>query len=323
MSTIPRATTTAEAFHALDPFAVVKPGDPFFADIEADLPVKHYGVSARLKRHFRGIGPGMPWQHIALVGHRGTGETTLVRNAMSSLPGVIGIHIDASFAFDQADVRFADMVLVIARAVIHCLDQQSVELDPELVAQVQRWFAEELLEESQTRQILGAIETSAGADNKLALLAQFSAKVTAALKSNTDYRKTIRTRAERDPQDLLRRLNSLLDGAHEAIAARSQQLCVVFDNLEKVPQRALIDAAVLRRADEFRVLRCHLLIFLNPADQYSPITVQASQAFPLITVPVLPVRFRGDPPDVVRPEARRAITRLLDARVMRFASDAS
>ncbi|NVB36446.1 AAA family ATPase [Pseudenhygromyxa sp. WMMC2535] len=313
-----RATSVEEAFDALDPFALVGPSDPFFADFEALLPAEHYGVSAKLKRHFRSIQTLGRWQHVGIVGHKGTGKTTLVRKAMGELrdKGVMPVQINAQLAVDQGGFTFADLMLIIARAVIACLEEQSIALAPELVDNVYHWFSEELLEEQQRREILGTLEGSVGAENKLALLAAFSAKVTAALKSGTEYRKVIRSRAERDPQALVRHVNLLLDGAHAALAARSQQLCVILDNLEKIPNRALIDEAVLRRAEEFRALRCHLLFFFSPADHYSPRTVQAGQAFSLVTVPVLPVRFLGDPPQMVRPEAKRAIERLLDARVM-------
>ncbi len=317
MTELVRANTVEEAFDALDPFALVKPSDPFFADIEADLPREHFGVSEELKRHFRAIRKRRRWQHLGIVGHKGTGKTTLVRKAMAELrdQGVMAVQINAQLAVDQGGFTFADMILIIARSVIGWLADQRIDLDAELVEQLQRWFAEELLEETQSKQISSAIEGTAGAENKLALLAAFSAKLTASLKTDNDYRRIIRSRAERDPLDLLRRMNLLLDGAHRALEARQQQLCVVFDNLEKIDDRELVDQAVLRRADEFRALRCHLLLFFSPADQYSPRTVQAGQAFSLVTVPVLPVRYRGDPPDHVQDRAKQAITRLLDARL--------
>lgn len=47
-----RARNSTEAFWAFDPFAVVKPDDPRFADIEKDLPREHFGVSAPVRRYF-------------------------------------------------------------------------------------------------------------------------------------------------------------------------------------------------------------------------------------------------------------------------------
>ncbi len=318
MSHLDRATTVEEAFGVLDPFALVGPSDPFFADYEPLLPAEHYGVSAKLKRYFREIQTRPNWQHIGVIGHKGTGKTTLVRKAMNELrdKGVMAVQVNAQLAIDQGGFTFSDLMLIIARSVIGCLVEQKIELRAELIEEVQRWFAEELLEKVHRQRISKTIEGSVGANDKLALLAAFSAKVTAALKSDNDYRQVIRRRAERDPQDLVRRVNLLLDGAHEALAKRQQQLCVIFDNLEKVPNRELIDKAVLRRAEEFRSLRCHLILFFSPADHYSPITVQAGQAFSLVTVPALPVRFRGDAPQLVRPGAKRAVEMLLDARMI-------
>jgi hypothetical protein len=71
---------------------------------------------------------------------------------------------------------------------------------------------------------------------------------------------------------------------------------------------------VLRRADDLRQLRCHLVLFFDPADQYAPATVQAGQAFDVITVPMLPTRARSDPPDHVDGAAIAAIKDLLDRR---------
>lgn len=317
MSSLVRATTVEEAFHVLDPFALVRPSDPLYADFEPLLPAEHYGVTNELERHFRG-GQRHGWEHIGVIGHRGTGKTTLIAKAMAKLrgSGLMPVTINAQLALDQGGFTFSDMMLVLARAVIGCLDEQHIELDGQLIEQVQHWFAEELLEESHRTQISGAIAGTFGAENKLALLAAFSAKVTAALQSDNDYRRVIRSRADRDPRDLVRRINALLDGAHQALRTRQQSLCVVFDNLEKITDRKLVDDAVLRKSDEFRSLRCHLILLFGPADHYAPLTVQAGQAFSLVTVPVLPVRFRGDPPTFVRPQAKRAVEKLLDARMM-------
>lgn len=318
MTLLTQATTIEEAFHTLDPFALVKPGDPLYADFEPVLPYEHYGVTAKLERFFRPLHAHLGWQHIGIVGHKGTGKTTLVRRATNELRslGLLPIHVNALLTFDQGNLEFADVMLVIAQSVIGCLAEQDIALPSSLVDDVERWFAEELLEETHSKQIRGAVEASVGAGNRLALLTAFTAKVTAALLTDNDYRQVIRRRTERDPRELVRRVNHLLDGAHAALAERKQQLCVVFDELEKLALRGQVDHAVLRHADDFRLVRCHLILFFSPADNYSPLGVQAGQAFSLVNVPVLPVRFQGDPPEQVRPEARKAVELLLDARMM-------
>lgn len=147
---------------------------------------------------------------------------------------------------------------------------------------------------------------------------KLSAKITAALKSDNEYRREIRQRAERDPVDLVRRANQLLDAASQALSLKHEErrkLVVVVDNLEKLADRRQVDAAVLCRADGFRELRCHLVLFFAPEDQYAPVTVQAGQAFDLVTLPMLPVRGREDAWEHAAPPALEAIRDLLARRV--------
>jgi len=139
--------------------------------------------------------------------------------------------------------------------------------------------------------------------------------LTAVLRSDNEYRREIRRRAERDLGELIRRVNLLLDAVHVALEPRKAKLCVVFDNLEKI-RIELIDAALLRRGEEFRQLRTNALLFFNPLAEYAPPGIQVSKVFNCINVPVLPVRFPGDEVDETRPEACKAIEFLLDRRLV-------
>lgn len=310
-----RARNSTEAFWALDPFAVVKPDDPRFADIEKDLPREHFGVTAPLRRLFdeRAVGD----VKLAILGHQGTGKTTLVRKAMQGLAptGLMAIYVDALTAFDQGDFGLPDVMLVITRAVIDALAEQGVELEPTLTEATYHWFADELVTHDIRRQIEKSIGASVESGIGFAVLAKFAAKLTAALKMSNEYRTEIRSQARRDIDDLIRRVNAVLDGAHAALSARKQQLCIVLDNLEKIPDRALVERAVVVTNQELRELRCHLVFFLHPADDYAPQLMAASQAYRAVHIPSIPVRFKGDSPDMVRPEALAAIRRLLDARL--------
>ena len=57
-------------------------GAPWFADLESRLDRAHCGVSRRLRQHL-GASPNRPqFVHAAVMGHPGTGKTTLVRRAL-------------------------------------------------------------------------------------------------------------------------------------------------------------------------------------------------------------------------------------------------
>lgn len=312
-----QARTTSEAYWTLDPFAVVRPGDPWFADLERIVPRAHYGVARRLERQLS-AGPGRPeFVHVGLMGHAGVGKTTLVKNALAKLAreGLAPVYINALESFDQSDYVFSDLMLVLAEAVIRELAELGLALGGEQLELVRRWFADEILIESHRKQIVASIDTGAELGASLPFVGALAAKVTAALKSDNDYRKEIRSRAERDPRDLVRRVNLLLDAVHQALAPRKAKLCVVFDNLEKT-RLELVDRALLARSDEFRRLRTNAVLFFNPSCEYSPLSTPASRAFECINVPVLPVRFPGDAPETIRPEAATAIEAILARRLV-------
>ncbi len=151
--------------------------------------------------------------------------------------------------------------------MVNALAESQVDIPKAQSDLVELWFAEELLTETHRKEIVGTVLTEAKAEGGIPFLAKLTAKVTGVLKSDNEYRKEIRRQAERDPADLVRRANALLDAAATAISLASgekRRIAVVLDNLEKLNDRQ-VDAAVLRRADELRQLRCHLVLFFDPA----------------------------------------------------------
>lgn len=139
------------------------------------------------------------------------------------------------------------------------------------------------------------------------------------MKAESEYRREVRRVVQRQPQELIRRVNFLLDAATAAVREHRGQDCrllVLIDNLEKIGHRELVERAVVSRAAELRTLRCHLVVFLHPADQYAPRTLSANAAFQkVINVPALPVRRRSDPHDHVDEQIVAAVRALLNRRV--------
>jgi hypothetical protein len=309
-----QARTSTEAFWTLDPFVAVKPGTPWFVDLEQLLGREHYGVSHRLQRHLAASRTRPEFIHVALLGHTGVGKTTLARVAVASLADDLApVYIDALQAFDQGDLAFSDLLLVAAEAVIAQLVEFEVELGRAELELLRQWFVEELVSNAQREPLLGGVDGAIDGELSVPLVAKLAAKVTAALKSEHDDRKAIRRRAERDARELLHRVNQLFDAVNSALETR--KLCLVFDNLEKF-KLGLVDRALLQRAGEFRQLHANVLLSCNPAAEHSPVGVAPSKVFTCVTVPTLPVRHAGDAPYVVRPDAVAAIGALLGKRVV-------
>lgn len=227
--------------------------------------------------------------------------------------------MDALQGLDQADFTFADLLLVIVREVMAQLERWGVKELPEAETElVRQWFSDVLVSETQSRQILGEIGATAEAGHGIPFLAKLTAKVTAALKSSSDYRKEIRQRALRDIDDLVRRTNQLLDAAHIAlkpVGPEERGLVVIFDNLEKLPDRRQVADAVLRRAEHITALRTHLILFFDTSDQYAPVADQPTEVFATHIVPMLPLRTKDQPLTAVSSSMGDATERLLDARM--------
>jgi hypothetical protein len=311
-----RAATPADAFWTLDPFVEVRPGDPWHTDLDAALSSSRYGVVTWLTQRLTPTHVRPEFCHLGIVGTKGTGKTTQVRKAMADLAphGVHAVVVNALAAFDQADLSFSDLILVLAQKVVEALDEAGVEVPREHFELLKLWFAEELLSEDHRRQILASVEAEAQTSVGVRFLAKLSAKVTGTLKSDNEYRREIRRRAERDPAVLVDRANSLLDAAARSLseaAGAGREIAIVVDNLEKLSNRHLVDAAVLRRADALRQLRCHLVLFFDTAAAFAPAPVRAGAAGRTKTVPMLPVRERVDPPDHVALEVVNALRELL------------
>lgn len=309
-----QANSSTEAFWTLDPFALVEPGDRWFVDLETLLPRDHYGVSHRLQRHLGASRTRPEFVHVALIGHAGTGKSTLVRNALTSLcDDLAPVYIDSTQALDQADFGCADLMLVAAEAVISQLLELEVDLGRPELEVLRQWLVEELVTETHRTQLLGGVEGALEGEVSPAIVARIAAKIIAALKVDHEYRQEIRRRAERDPQELTRRINLLFDAVNAALEPRT--LCLVFDNFEKL-RLEQVDRALLQRTQEFRQLHCNTLLFCSPALELSPAGSQLSKAFICVGVPALPVRHLGDAAYVVRPEAVAAIEQLLSQRVV-------
>ena len=146
-----RATTlSAAAFGlALNPLEIVRPGHEWYVDLDKLLPREHYGITARLDNLFRENRGPKQFIQIGLAGQGGTGKSTLVRQSMADLReiGILPVYVNARESFDQVDIAFADVVLVLVEAVVRTLVErgETITLDPKLRERVRRWFAEEIV----------------------------------------------------------------------------------------------------------------------------------------------------------------------------------
>lgn len=288
-----RAANAAEAFWTLDPLAPVLPGDPWYADLESHFPDGSYDFLNRLVRRLTPPPQSASFHQVGVVGHRGVGKSTLVRKAMELLEqrhGFRALSIDVEATLDQGDFAFPDVLISVVQAVAGALRDANAPLSVAELELFRRHFAEELLTEEQANTISDSIEAQGKAVASVPFFAELMTKVTALLRTDNVYRQHLRSQIERDPPAMLERANLFLDAGAKALGRR---LVLVFDNLEKISNRKLVEAAVLQRSYELRALHLSTVLFLHPADEFAPQYVRASEAFPIVHLPMLPVRMQS------------------------------
>ncbi len=316
-----RATDPQNAYWAFDPFALVKPGEPWFEDLSASLADHRYGLGARLSKHLQPAPNAPDFVQVAILGQSGVGKTTQVHGAIGKMPKeeIFPVVIDALTELDPADLDFADILFTLARSVLVELQEHEIDVPSDAAELLETYFADETYVKTTGHSKSAGLEIAAEASGGVLFIGRLLGRFQASMKAESDYRREIRRVVQRDPKELIRRVNFLLDEATKAVRKRLGKQCrllVVIDNLEKFEQREIVERAVISRASELRDLRCHLVAFLHPADLYAPRTISASAAFQkVICVPALPVRERADAPDTIDPACIKAVRALLERRV--------
>ncbi len=316
-----RATNPDDAYWAFDPFAVVKPGDPWYEDLSWHLADRRYGLGARLSKHLRPAPNAPEFVQVAILGQSGVGKTTQVRGAIGKMPAaeVFPVMIDAQTELDPSDLDFADILFTLSRSVLVELGEEGIDVPEDAAKLLEQYFADEAYIETSAHRTKAELESSAEAWSGVPFVGKLLARFKASMKAESDYRREVRRAVQRDPRELIRRVNYLLDTATRAVRKRRGETCrllLVVDNLEKFAKREIVERAMISRAGELRDLRCHLVTFLHPADEYAPRTVMASAAFQkVISVPALPIRKSKDSIDRVDPACVAAVRALLDRRV--------
>ncbi len=316
-----RVSTPSEAYWAFDPFAVVGPGHLWYEDLSARLSKHRYGLGAKLTNHLRPALNAPDFVQVAVLGQSGVGKTTQVQGAIDAMPreDVFPVMINAQTELDPSDLDFADILFTLARSVLVALFDAGIDVPEAEARLLEDYFADETYVETTKHGVSATLEAEAKAAGGVPFLAQLLARFKASMKAESDYRREVRRSVQRDPRELVRRVNFLLDQATKSVRQRHGARCrllVVIDNLEKFEKREIVERAVISRAGELRELRCHLVAFLHPADLYAPRTISASAAFQkVISVPALPIRQRKDLPERVESDCVAAVRALLDRRV--------
>lgn len=269
-------TTVDDAYNAVNPDVPLYEGeaDPRYVDLTAvrgsdDLAAL---IARRIRRSDRSLSPA--FVKLLFTGHRGCGKTTELFRLKRKLEaqGYFVVYFDVEEELDVADVSYLDVLVTLAQETERQLRESevmAVELNPELLENIARWFGETIITEEQergTERTLGA-EYGLGAASPALVLAKMLAKVKGEIKSSSKQRETYRRQLERNVWDLITFVNDLLDDARNRLGqAGSAGLVVIVDGLEKVIYREIGEEKrsshrilFVEHSEQLKAPRCHTI----------------------------------------------------------------
>lgn len=269
MSTLP--TTVDDAYHSVNPDIPLRPDDPRYVDLNDvrggdDLATL---IARRIRRSDRAPSP-TPIK-LLFTGHRGCGKTTELFRLQLALEqeGYFVVYFDTETVLDIADVSYLDVLVTLAQETERQLRESqvmAVELNPELLENVARWFGETVVEEEAVRRVERRLSTEFELGAEVPLLARMLAAVRGEIKSGSQRRETYRAKLERNVWDLLTFVNDLLDDARFRLQEKgSAGLVVIVDGLEKVIYRELEggrsshEVLFIEHGDQLKAPRCHVV----------------------------------------------------------------
>jgi len=268
--------TVDDAYNAVNPDVPLFEGeaDPRYVDLTAvrggeDLATL---IARRIRRCDRASSP--TFGKLLFTGHRGCGKTTELFRLKHKLEeqGYFVVYFDVEEELDIADVSYLDVLVTLAQETERQLrrsEVMAVELKPELLENIARWFGTTVITEEQSRDVERVLEAEygLGAESPALVLAKMLATVKGEIKSSSQRRQVYRHQLERNVSDLITYVNDLLDDARFRLQRKgSAGLMVIVDGLEKViyreigeEKRSSHEILFVEHGEQLKAPRCHVI----------------------------------------------------------------
>lgn len=241
---LPPATSFRDVFRAdwLQPLA---PGDDWYQTLTVNSRDRKMNIIIRDLRRSAERAGEQGFCSMILTGHRGCGKTTELQRLEHELKDIFfPVHLTLNESFRE-DFDYSLLMLTMSEEIMVRFADAGMPLNPALGEEVALWFAEQTISsqerEALTAEIRAQAEAKAGfslAGIGLSLLSRLRAQAVGSLERRVE----IKQRLQLKPDDLLRRVNSLLAEARAELARQGKpaRLLVVHDNLDRLGKDAAV-----------------------------------------------------------------------------------
>ncbi len=219
------------------------PGDPLLVDLSAArgqfsrAPIlRQLGMHAS-SRQLRNT--HLHNQYLLFGGHRGCGKSTELRALSKDLAnpeGFLVIAIDAVKELDVHNLRYCDIALLEAKALIERLQDEGIDVPFVFFDRLLRWFDARVEKIERARSLATELKTGAEASVGLPLVGKLFASLTTAISTNSSYKEEIRREIKDAFSEFAEAFNQLLDFARDAIKTNNlaQSLIFIIDGTDRI-----------------------------------------------------------------------------------------
>lgn len=170
-------------------------------------------------------------QYLLFGGHRGCGKSTELRAIAEELHGseaYFVVFIDAVTKLDVNNLRYSDIALAQAEALIDGLKELKINGGEIYLERLESWFDQRVKKIERSTSLSLEVKTGAEAKAGLPLLGKLFASFTSAIKSNSSYKDEIRREVRDSFSEFAEAFNQLLEFARSEIKKSNAGKSLVF-----------------------------------------------------------------------------------------------
>ena len=194
-------------------------------------------------------------QRLLFGGHRGCGKSTELRRLAQLLhrpDRYFVVFLDALTELDIHNLRYSDISLAKAKALLLKLQDFNIEVANVFLAKLELWFDQRLRQRVTAQDF--ALQITAGAQTKTGIpfLVDLFAKLQSAIKLNSTYKEEVRTVVRNTFSEFAEAFNTLIQHAEDRInaAGLGQRVLFIVDGTDRLQSE---------EADDFFINNVHQL----------------------------------------------------------------
>lgn len=178
-------------------------------------------------------------KHVLFFGHVGSGKTTELRHYATALNGperFLVVEVDITVELDRNNLKYADTLMAMARALLACLDERGIDIDAAALKDMQRWFSERVLSSDDVREFAADVKIGSELKWDIPALVKLFGSFTASFKTNRTYKESLRQIIRNSFTELATAFNELLTAVEQTIKDRhiAQRVLFIIDGTDKL-----------------------------------------------------------------------------------------